>query len=234
MQPNTNNQKGIPTKDALLDDIEKALEQAEYNPLRKAIISNYEQWETNKSGIMSLLSKHPRWSSTDLAIVTKHNWLRKLDTVAAAEMLHYIDTLPADQGWGFQDIWSPVIYYTKTGFLTEDDCKALKHHGIDAVVGKKISRAFNSACKALGLTANPQYNKWFARLADALSPIKVEGTVFLSVHPLDYLAMSRGNSWDTCQLLGNGAFDGGCLSYMNDAVSMVLYCVDEETAALPQ
>lgn len=53
----------------------------------------------------------------------------------------------------------------------------------------------------------------------------------LSVHPCDFLEMSsKSNTWVSCHRLSDGGYQAGCLSYMNDRVSMVFYAVDADVS----
>lgn len=59
---------------------------------------------------------------------------------------------------------------------------------------EKTSRAVNKICTYLGYSKHPDYNKEFAKYADSLSPLKIKRHTVLSLNPLDYLLMSKGNS----------------------------------------
>ena len=118
--------------------------------------------------------------------------------------------------------------------------------------GMKTSRAFNKVCTTYGLDkANPSqvtttenghkvtrtvypYDKLFAQYADSVSDCKRKLKFFISLNPLDYLTMSFGVNWSSCQTIDktnqrnmpnhySGAYCGGTLSYMLDASSMITY-----------
>lgn len=102
-------------------------------------------------------------------------------------------------------------------------------------VGQKQSRMFNHFFEVTGLDSacgtyvNSQgktvrwYDRWFAQFSDALSPREVSLVTALSVHPCDYLNMSKGTGWQSCHNMKSGSWRGGCLSYLNDSCSMVLF-----------
>ena len=112
-------------------------------------------------------------------------------------------------------------------------------------VGMKASRIINRLCAKFGIdqyeterelghgetlhTARVKpYNAVFARLADALNPVRISKTGVLSVHPCDFLEMSaKKNAWHSCHCLADGGWKAGCQSYMGDGVSMVFFTVDE-------
>ena len=66
---------------------------------------------------------------------------------------------------------------------------------------------------------------------------KVEGYLYLSVHPLDFLTLSENNSnWRSCHSL-DGDYRAGNLSYMLDDTTIVAYLADdknEQLRALPE
>lgn len=118
--------------------------------------------------------------------------------------------------------------------------------------GQKVSRYINKVCADIGITnfSHPMnvtcedgnvkeveytYNQAYAKLADALNPIKYTRHTVISVNPIDYLLMSNGNSWASCHTIDmnnsnpnnyDGCYCGGTVSYMLDEVSFVYYTVD--------
>jgi hypothetical protein len=90
----------------------------------------------------------------------------------------------------------------------------------------------------LGYNKHPDYNREFAKYADALNPLVIKRHTILSLNPLDYLTMSFGNSWASCHTIDKenkrnmpnsyqGQYSSGTMSYMLDATSMVFYTVDK-------
>lgn len=77
-----------------------------------------------------------------------------------------------------------------------------------------------------------QYNHYFARLADSMNPVQIKKYTCLSIHPADFLNMSNGSNWCSCHSMDGGGWRSGCLSYLLDSYSMILYTVssnfDEE------
>ena len=104
--------------------------------------------------------------------------------------------------------------------------------------GMKTSRAFNRVCARYGVDQLPNYNRLFAKYADAVSGLKRKLKFFISVNPLDYLTMSFGNSWASCHTIDRtnqrqmkdyyrGEYCGGTMSYMLDSSSFITYVHDE-------
>jgi len=78
------------------------------------------------------------------------------------------------------------------------------------------------------------YDRLFAAISDSLNPLVVKRFTLLSIHPTDYLLMSNGAShgtgkspWRSCHNIRDGGYMTGCLSYMLDDCSAVLYTVDK-------
>ncbi len=127
--------------------------------------------------------------------------------------------------------------------VDENMMNAMARIGLDFKVGQKVSRAVNKVVteyflKHIDLSMGEDYviaayNKHFASLSDALATKDLTTTAFLSVHPLDYINMANGNSWDSCQIVrpkdDGGSFRAGTLSYMGDKVSAVFYTVSPNT-----
>ena len=104
---------------------------------------------------------------------------------------------------------------------------------------QKTSRAINKILCMLGVDKAPNYNKEFAKFSDAINPLKIKRHTVLSIHPVDYLTMSFGNSWSSCHTIDKnnrrgidsdhnyrGCNSSGTMSYMLDGTSCVFYTVD--------
>lgn len=62
---------------------------------------------------------------------------------------------------------------------------------------------------------------------------KVEGTLCLSVHPLDFLSASENNhNWRSCHAL-DGEYRAGNLSYMTDSCTIICYLKSDKDEKLP-
>lgn len=109
---------------------------------------------------------------------------------------------------------------------------------VKAVKGQKVSKIINKICTMYGFNKDENYNKEFAKFSDAINPLSIKRHTVLSVHPVDYLTMSFGNSWSSCHTIDkknkrnmpnsyHGQYSGGTLSYMLDETSAVFYTVDK-------
>lgn len=133
------------------------------------------------------------------------------------------------------------IYRTKEHLATEEFVKVINENFPEtkAVVGQKVSRIITKLCTKLGITNDAEWNREFAKYSDAINPLTIKRHTILSIHPVDYLTMSFGNSWASCHTIDkrnlrgmpddyNGCYSGGTLSYMLDTSSFVFYTVDEK------
>lgn len=99
--------------------------------------------------------------------------------------------------------------------------------------GMKLTRVVGKICKKYGWDKLPDYDKEYAKFADALTPLKISRHTTISINPVDFLLMSHGNSWQSCHYIGEDESDAGCyssgtVSYMLDPDSFILSVIDKE------
>lgn len=95
----------------------------------------------------------------------------------------------------------------------------------------KTSRLFNKICSMYGIAdqkAGSTYTRLFTDYSNLVSGLKRQMVFIISCNMVDYLNMSNGNSWTSCHRLGNGAYLGGCPSYMFDKTSLITYVVPKQ------
>ena len=132
-----------------------------------------------------------------------------------------------------------IVYEVRNTLLTDDDANFINKSfpEVKAVKGQKLSRVVNKIAKILDYDKLSDYNKEFAKYADAINPLKIVRHTVLSLHPVDYLTMSFGNSWSSCHTMDKrnkrgmpnsyeGMYSAGTMSYMLDETSFVFYTVD--------
>jgi len=107
--------------------------------------------------------------------------------------------------------------------------------------GTKANRAFNKVCAYYGVdklhpetkVVNDQektvypYDKFFAEYSDLMSNLTRKMPFIISLNPLDYLTMSFGINWRSCQNIQSGGCMGGTISYMLDHVSIITFVVEK-------
>lgn len=105
--------------------------------------------------------------------------------------------------------------------------------------GQKVTKVVGKIAKHYGIDLLSGYVKAFTDYCDAINVIKVTRHTILSLHPVDYLTMSFGNSWSSCHTVDKenkrnmpngyeGLHASGTISYMLDTCSTVLYTVKSE------
>ncbi|MDR3209714.1 MAG: hypothetical protein LBT36_03710 [Oscillospiraceae bacterium] len=203
----------------------------------QGVRDNLRLWEENKSPLIYLLRNHPDWDEDALAIILPVTESREIARATVNERRCSLMELTAALDLSAEQIqqlcscveiaaggYSVVI--SENIAIRLNDMVPLK-----CVSGQKTSRVINKLCKQFGVDRHNEYNARFAQLADALNPISVSRKLLLSVHPCDYLEMSsKSSSWTSCHGLAHGGYQAGCLSYLTDGVSMILYTVDADVS----
>ena len=242
----------------LLYSMEDLLDEYDYDYDRSSLREIIDEWAEQKATLIEAFKRHPNYIEGKFMIAFDSNYDREIDTNQCAEfsrwlqfiMPHYLEGLPTeinDQRMQDGAAYLPYgIYYFICDLhrysyrtLPEDLANQLNEMvpAIHAHSGQKTSRVINKLCTYLGYAKHPDYNKEFAKYADALSPMTIKRHTILSLNPLDYLTMSFGNSWASCHTIDkdnkrnmpnshSGMYSSGTISYMLDASSMVFYTVD--------
>lgn len=200
----------------------------------KGVMADLTAWQTAKTDLLSLLRRHPDWNEAEQAIIFDCNQALSIqpDTVdeTAFTLLDIAsEILSGEQLEDFRTaLHAAVSGYSRT--VSEENLEILRQRGgIRCTKDQKASRIIGKLCKKYGVDRHDRYNAVFAQLADALNPLIMQETGVLSVHPCDFLEMSsKSNTWMSCHRLNGGGYQAGCLSYMNDSVSMVFYAVDAD------
>jgi len=193
--------------------------------------ANLIMWVANKGGLVGLLRKHPNWDEDALAVMFDVSESREIEAAKVNECATRVSEIAHIREIANYTCFMAQFCCAVNGLdekLSDARAGSLKNLGVACAGGQKTSRVINAICKQYGVDKFPEYNALFARLADSLNPIKICRKALLSVHPCDYLEMSgNANSWSSCHGLYDGSYRAGTLSYMNDAVSMVFYTVDD-------
>lgn len=223
----------------------------------KGVRANVEAWMNNKSNLMKLLRKHPNWNEEAKAVVFTNEEIRMPDRnefICAFNDLLY--TAESDYPEYYRDIikirtrddgWTYRLYNILTMFrssffdtvVSESFVNNIIYYypkeaeAIHLAAGQKFSRVLNRLFKYCGLDQMKEYNRLYAKISDSINPLKATKISVLSVNFLDYLLMSNGNSWSTCQTIVDhnncsGIYKAGALSYANDKLTMVYYTINKD------
>lgn len=200
----------------------------------KGVMADLTAWQTAKTDLISLLRRHPDWNEAEQAIIFDCNQALSIQPDTVDETAFTLLDIASEILSGEQlEDFRTALHATVSGYsrtVSEENLEILRQRGgIRCTKDQKASRIIGKLCKKYGVDWHDRYNAVFAQLADALNPLIMQETGVLSVHPCDFLEMSsKSNTWMSCHRLNGGGYQAGCLSYMNDSVSMVFYAVDAD------
>ncbi len=242
----------------LINSMKHLLEEYDYEYNSSSLNNILNEWAYRKEPLIKAFKKHPNYIEDQFMIAFDKDYEREIDKGVILGFSNYlddimgymVDTLPEsinERRIQEHKLWLPHQIYL---FLTNLDsyaertvsektteCLAEIIPEVRVHTGEKTSRVVNKICKYLGYDKHEDYNREYAKYADALSPMIIKRHTILSINPLDYLTMSFGNSWASCHTIdkGNkrgmpnsyeGQYSSGTMSYMLDPSSMVFYTVD--------
>lgn len=180
----------------------------------------FKLWEINKAHIRKQFGDRLTWESPEkvsfeLGEKEKH--------ARVAEFVYNVDVR-----WKNEDL-AEFIELQEKGFFhntTIEDYRAPDGKLIKK--GTKLIRAFKHF-----VNDERSLNDIQNEASRIIQEDKIEGTLCLSVHPLDYLSMSENTyNWRSCHSL-DGEYRAGNLSYMMDSHTIVCYLRSDEPAHLP-
>ena len=176
--------------------------------------ANLDLWRQQKTPLLELLRRHPNWREQELAVVFDLSEQRQLDRACVDETKFEMLTLAEEAGLTGERLeeFRDALDAATADYATVPDesrLPVIRNRGhIKCDAGMKASRIINRLCAKFGIdqyeterelghgdtlhTARVKpYNAVFARLADALNPVRISKTGVLSVHPCDFLELYR-------------------------------------------
>lgn len=226
------------------NEIKDLLENYSYNVTDDGIDTIVQEWRKNKGWLIELMKKSPYYVDGKYMIVLNEEYNREINFYDVHNFAKFLY-----ESFSFREITDKHRYVIE--FL--EDMESLENvqfigektacrvnevfDSIHAHSGQKTSRVLNKIFKEIGLAEKDGYDKEFARLADAINPLKVIRHTIISVNPVDYYTMSFGNSWASCHTIDknntrnssnnySGCYSSGTESYMLDGSSIIVYIVD--------
>lgn len=203
---------------------------------RQGITANVKVWYEAKQNLIELFRKHPNWNEEAKQIVFKTNIVRECDTNSFIINLgNLFRTTYNSCWWNNNEILRHLSGMPVTKLISEADAEWLNSAWADGKfkAGQKFSRVINKICGYLGMDKHEDYNRLFAKVADAINPLTITAISTISVNILDFLFMSNGNSWASCHTIidnpgdnYNGCYRGGTLSYAADKVTFIFSVID--------
>lgn len=126
----------------------------------------------------------------------------------------FLNTL--EEGGILTEEFESFLRDNERGFF--DNTVLLPYPSFNISLGSKLSKSFKR------FLTNSETIRWAQDTASRyIQENKIEGYLYLSVHPLDFLTLSENNEeWWSCQTL-DGDYRAGNLSYMVDETTIVAY-----------
>lgn len=95
--------------------------------------------------------------------------------------------------------------------------------------GMRLTKAIEKLLKAYGVYDEAEYEEFRIAHSMVLNNAKMQGTLHLSIHPLDYATMSDNNfDWNSCMSwLDEGEYRQGTVEMMNSPYVVVAYVTSE-------
>lgn len=244
---------------SLLKDMEHLLDEYDYDYTDEALNKIIDTWAENKADLITAFKKHPNYLEGKFMIAFNHDYVRSVDTRGIRAFRSWM--LNRDNALAVREFMPEEMreYVIHNGLFLPSEIFGLLRNmeeyqsqyitagqagdfnkayaNINACEGQKLSRVMNKLLTYVGYNKLPDYNREFAKYADAINPLQITRHTILSVNPLDYLTMSFGNSWASCHTIDKtnkrnmpnsyeGMYSSGTVSYMLDKPSMVFYTVD--------
>ena len=220
-------------KAELLKEMKDLLDQENYHYTHDALEKIIEKWHAQKGSLIEMFSKHENYNG-NYQIVLNEKYYRDIDKKVVYESLEeLINYIHVDNR---NNIYKMLKEYKNnynfTQYITETQEEIynayLQDTNISFRKGQKTSKQLRKLLLSFEEIKNdPDFEKVYAQLSDAINPLQVERYTILSIHPMDYLKMSYGYNWDSCHHIGNrGCYSSGTISYMLDDISFIMYTIN--------
>ena len=177
----------------------------------------FENWRKNKEKFINLFNgeliyEYPEPVSFELDDKTKD-----------IKMNLFLDSL---YDFGYVDLAS-FLDINKDGFYINRVIDSSNEHMYMIPKGMKLAKSFKFFIK------DPiELEHWQQKYSMIIQENKIEGTLCLSVHPLDYLSSSENTyNWRSCHSL-DGEYRTGNLSYMQDNCTIICYLKTSDTKVI--
>jgi hypothetical protein len=243
----------------LLNNMKDLLDEYNYVYTEFGLNRILNTWSRNKADLITAFKKHPSYVEGKFMIAFSTDYEREIDVTAVGNFKSWLlyepviflrDNVPEEIRRQTLVNGCAYLPHKLYSFLADLDKVTTREISVEiantlneilpdihAHAGQKTSRVINKICTYLGYNKHPNYNREYAKYADALSPMTIKRHTVLSINPLDYLTMSFGNSWASCHTIDktnkrgmpnnySGCYSSGTISYMLDFASMVFYTVN--------
>lgn len=214
------------------------------------IINNTVRWETAKEGLYRMFKSLPTWDDDELRfhvetvkeVKPDHSMVYNLTKRLINSCFSYAEGLSLSE----HDIYS-IMYNAGVGINCLDDTFTINEYCMEWFNseylklrnGMKLNRAVTKALQKLDYGDNKSYvDRWILDYNNEVGAYMQLKTIpekwYVSINPIDYLSMSHGNGWRSCHWIEDGCYRAGCLSYMNDNTTVIIYKESEEGRTVKQ
>lgn len=185
-----------------------------------------------KASLREKFSKHPNWDEKRQAIVMEEEVEIPVDRSLAASIAKNIGyEYNSDVATFVSEV---ITYNTIRGLVYLGDrgisvLNIITNSSYESYhQGMKVTRFLRSLFEHFNINRTfTNFEKEYAKLADAISVRKIKRTFVLSLNLLDFMSMSHGNSWTSCHSVENyGEYHGGCMSYALDNSTAIMYTLE--------
>ena len=244
----------------IMREMTSLLDEYDYTYNESALNKIIDEWACQKEELITAFKNHPNYIEGKFLIAFDTDFDRRINPSAIYSFVEWLEEEAIEMVEGLPEEINNQRLDERCRYLPSklydfliSDLRGIQVKSIDAETaskinalipsirasnGQKTSRVINKICTHLGYNKHPNYNREFARYADALNPLAIKRHTVLSLNPLDYLTMSFGNSWASCHTIDKtnkrgmpnsyqGQYSTGTMSYMLDPSSMVFYTVDK-------
>lgn len=235
-----------------LDELKKQiLEQfvPHYGSMRyfgdRGVMRMLERWNDKKAELARQLRGHPNWDEESLAVILPHYESREFNGSDACrafnKMLYAGHIHPGKNLELYKELTKSVgtrtplaiaslasSVYAASGITQQkaiDMNNRMKELGLKGGFGggQRVGRVVRKLLMEVGYDEKKKGSeKAFNDFTNAVLARATEVRLLISVHPIDYLGMSIGNSWSSCHAPG-GSYFSGTISYMLDSPTAMVY-----------
>ncbi len=243
-------------------EVKRVLKRYEWSYSEDVIDKMVDKWFKAKKPLMDLFSKHPNWNNEKYYISFDVDFKREIDSDVIYTFKNYLHTNnnvdntvkllcsnfkfyknhSGDNSFVYFHFFDTILDYLMSSGVSNltsslnDYIKAYMPE-LKTKNNQKISRLIHKICTILEFNKLENYDAEFAKFADAINPLKIKRHTVISLNIVDYLLMSNGNSWSSCQTIDTKQIDqrlfrgescNACWSYIFDASTIVMYTVNKK------
>lgn len=205
---------------------------------------NLEKWASTKGRLALELSKHPKWDDEKWAIVTEMEISEAQNIDKARDNIKEIILRQSSMNYVAVHCLMRISSVMTSSTISQDLADIINEYGVTndkggvlrTKEGARIGRVIRQVMEFGGAAIQKEDEINISNVASAIRVVKQTVPLHISIHPIDFMLMSRGTSWSTCQTLNSNLSEGmsrgewrrGVFSYMNDGVTVVAFIPSED------